>query len=210
MAKSKKEKKRKKNIQEGILNQDLDARTRDDVAQMAVGWILDHINDKSHFKPSAKDFTINSDDTISIDNILYLTVNEDMPDYVNLKQVASIYYKVFDKSISDITLRIPEDVESITIMTHSERTPLRINFQSDKKSTCGHLTATGDVVAMNFPKNFTCRELDLEHLENLDVKTLNIPKCDIVHLPRTVADMCIRKQLGIKNATKPILKYRGN
>lgn len=183
-------------LSEGILDTDLDRRVENDINQMAVAWVLEHISEHAVAKADLvkKHLTVNKDHTLSIDMVVDLSIEESMPDYVQFDDVYNIEYRIFNKKDSEITINIPNTTGALKVVTYKDRgKSLTLNMKSNKGTKVDDIVeARGDINNIIFPKKFSCNELDLQHLDNLNLGSTKYPNCKTLRLPQESVKTFIR------------------
>lgn len=190
-------------LNEGILDteeniKNLDGKTK---SVLAVHWVLDHIstNAPANAELVKKHLTVNKDGTISIDMIVDLSIDEDMPDYVQFDDVYNISYKIFDKSKRDIKINLPKTAGAIKVKAYENRgKSLNLIMIADKGTDTPLVGIEGDIESIIFPKKFTCETLDLKTLENLRFESCKLPKCKYLDLPRVAVEEYVKRAWKIE------------
>lgn len=190
-------------LNEGILDikdndKNMDGRIEN---AASVKWILDHIsaNAPANAELVKKHLTVNKDGTVSIDMIVDLSIDEDMPDYVQFDDVYNISYKIVDKSKRDIKINLPKTTAAIKVVTYENRgKSLNLIMIADKGTDTPLVEIRGDIESIVFPKKFTCETLDLKTLEKLRFESCKLPKCKILNLPRVAVEEYVKRAWKIE------------
>lgn len=189
-------------LNEGILNVDDNEKNMNETirSQAAIKWVKEHIskNAQAYADQIEKNIEVNKDGSISIDFLVDLSLEEDMPDYVQFDYVYDLTYKIMNKSIPSIKLNFPKSTGSVKVVAHESRgKSLSINIESAKGSHIDNVEFRGDIGSIKFPKDFGCEHANLMNLENLKLETTKFPKCKQLDLPRTAVENYLRKQWKI-------------
>lgn len=189
-------------LNEGILNVDDNEKSMNETikSQAAIKWIKEHIskNAQAFADQIEKNIEVHKDGSISIDFLVDLSLEEDMPDYVQLDYVYDLTYKIMNKSIPSIKLNFPKSTGTVKVVAHESRSKsLSINIESAKGSHIDNVEFRGDICSIKFPKDFGCDHVNLMCLENLKLETMKFPKCKQLDLPRTAVENYLRKQWKI-------------
>lgn len=188
-------------LSEGILDMDFDRRVENDLDQMAVAWVLEHISEHATADSELvkKHLTVNKDHTLTIDMVVELSIEESMPDYVQFDDVYTIEYRIFNKKDSEITINIPNTTGALKVVTYKDRgKSLTLNMESNKGTKVDDIVEVkGDINNIIFPKKFSCNELNLQHLENLKLGVVKFPDCKTLYLPHDSVEKFIRTQWKI-------------
>ena len=98
-------------LNEGILNVDDNENNMDETvrSQAAIKWIKEHISKsaQAYADQIEKNIEVHKDGSISIDFLVDLNLEEDMPDYVQFDYIYDLTYKIMNMSIPSIKLNFP-------------------------------------------------------------------------------------------------------
>lgn len=189
-------------LNEGILNVDDNEKSMDETvrSQAAIKWIKEHISKsaQAYADQIEKNIEVHKDGSISIDFLVDLSLEEDMPDYVQFDYVYDLTYKIMNKSIPSIKINFPKSTGIVKVVAHESRSKsLSITIESAKGSHIDNVEFRGDIGSIKFPKDFGCDRVNIMNLENLKLETMKFPKCKQLDLPRTAVENYLRKQWKI-------------
>lgn len=187
--KAKREKKRK-NIQEGILNQDFDSRVNDDMKAAIINWV-----EKVGIDNQVKKITVDDDLGINAENFyMELEKGETIPSYIKFKKIRKLGVDhEGDLIIPDGFL--PQSIEIIDIYSNYN-VPTTIKFES-KSLEVERCKVIGMATNIELPKKFKGEYLDLSNCKAL-IDVRNLQGIKKINFP---ADMCaalLRKHFGVK------------
>lgn len=181
--------KRKKKVNEGIL--DIDSNIENLDKNIILAWLKKVAGDSQ----VEKEISINDNLEISIKSALIIGLEEPIPEYIHIKDIKGrgLLKIETDRSMEDLVIPenfLPKNFSKLKIYHYGKGSLI---FKS-KTLELDKFSANGDITNIEFPTRFKCDDMNISGCDKIsDIKNINLVKK--VNFPISVGVNLIRKYM---------------